>query len=120
MQPVQHINASLAGLFAFSVFFVTMFNGMGYWIYIAALVALALNTLISGFMALASIRQGLLTAAAYSAPVAVFSALAVGDLVLKGKGAPFVFWFSAAVASFAAGAAGVLLVYLYRLIKPKP
>jgi len=119
MQPGQHLNASLAGLLAFCVFFVTMFNGMGYWIIVAGVIALLLNTVISGFIALDNIRQGLITALAYSAPVAVFSALSVGDLVLKGKGAPFVFWFSAAAATLAAGALGVLLVYLFRLLIPK-
>ena len=119
MQPGQHLNASLAGLFAFCVFFIAMFNGMGHWIIVAGVIALLLNTFISGFIALDNIRQGLITALAYSAPVAVFSALSVGDLILKGKSAPFVFWFSAAVSTLAAGALGVLLIYLFRLLKPK-
>lgn len=116
MLPSQYFNISLTGLVAFGVFFVTLFNGMGYVIVVAGIIGLLLNTFISAFMALSSIRQGLASAIAYSAPIAVFSALAVGDLVLKGKGAPFVFWFSGAAATFAAGALGVLVIYLYRLI----
>ena len=119
MQPTQYLNASLTGLLAFGVFFITLFNGMGYIIVMAGIVGLFLNTAISGYMALESIAKGFFTATAYSAPIAVFSALAVGDLVVKGNSGPFVFWFSGALATFAAGALGVLAICLYRLMVPK-
>lgn len=119
MQPFQYANAGIAGLIGFGIFFYTLFNGMGQVIIITGAVTLLINALLSGFMALNSLRQGLLTAAAYCAPVAVFSALAVGDLVLKGKSDPFIFWFSAAAATFTAGALGVLVIFLYRLFRPK-
>lgn len=119
MQPVQPLKASLIGLLAFGIFFITFFNGMGNIIIVAAAITLLVNLLLSAFMALGNLKQGLLTATAYSAPVAVFSALSVGDLVLKGNSAPFLFWLSATGIVFSAGVLGVLLVCLYRLFKPK-
>ncbi|MDP1521164.1 hypothetical protein Q8A57_09310 [Porticoccus litoralis] len=119
MQPTQYLNISLAGLATFGIFFYTFANGMGNLIIAAGCIGLLLNTIIAGFFALDSFRRGILSALAYSAPLAVFSALAVGDLVLKGRSGPFIFWFSAAAITFTAGLCGALLIFVYRLFVPK-
>ncbi|TNF04348.1 MAG: hypothetical protein EP323_06820 [Gammaproteobacteria bacterium] len=119
MQPTQYLNISLAGLATFGIFFYTFANGMGNLILVAGGIGLVLNAAIAGFFSLESLRRGILSALAYSAPLAVFSALAVGDLVLKGRSGPFIFWLSAAAITFAAGFCGVLLIFVYRLFVPK-
>jgi hypothetical protein len=116
MQPIK---ASLIGLATFFIFYLSMLSIQLPWILTAGIIGLLTNTFISGFSALYNLRDAMLTALAYSAPVAVFSALTVVDLVLHGKSGPFIFWCSAAFITFCSGFLGVAAVYLFRLARGK-
>ncbi|WP_438951805.1 hypothetical protein [Porticoccus sp.] len=114
MQPIK---ASLIGLATFFIFYLSMLSMQFPWMVTAGVIGLLSNTFISGFSATYNLRDGMLTALAYSAPLAVFSALTVGDLVLHGKGAPFIFWCSTAFITLCSGFLGVAAIYLFRLIR---
>ena len=75
MQPIK---ASLIGLATFFIFYLSMLSIQLPWMLAAGIIGLLTNTFLSGFSALYHLRDGMLTALAYSAPMAVFSALTVG------------------------------------------
>ena len=114
MQPIK---ASLIGLATFFIFYLSMLSIQLSWMLTAGAIGLLMNTFVSGFSALYNLRDGMLTALAYSAPMAVFSALTVGDLVLNGKSGPFVFWCTSAFITLCSGFLGVAAVYLFRLAR---
>lgn len=114
MQPIK---ASLIGLATFFIFYLSMLSIQLPWMLAAGIIGLLTNTFLSGFSALYHLRNGMLTALAYSAPMAVFSALTVGDLVLHGKSGPFIFWCTAAFITLCAGFLGVAAIYLFRLTR---
>lgn len=114
MQPIK---ASLIGLATFFIFYLSMLSIQLPWMLAAGIIGLLANTFLSGFSALYHLRDGMLTALAYSAPLAVFSALTVGDLVLHSKSGPFIFWCTAAFITLCAGFLGVAAIYLFRLAR---
>jgi len=116
MQPIK---ASLIGLATFFIFYLSMLSMQLPWMLTAGVLGLLMNTFISGFSALYNLRDGMLTALSYSAPMAVFSALTVGDLVLHGKSGPFIFWCTSAFITLCSGFLGVAAIYLFRLVRGK-
>lgn len=113
---MQNFNIAMAGLVAFALFFYSLAQNLGYWVYVVAGLGLLASALLSAVNASEKLSKGVFAALLFAAPVAIFSVLSVGDLVLLGKGGPFMFWLSATGLTVASGLLGVGITLLYRIM----
>jgi len=114
----KHVSGALVSLqfilggMAFFCLFAALFNGLDRLAIVATFAGLALNMLISAFIARRDIGGGVTAAMTFGGPALLFSFFSLGDALIEGNARPFLFWLSCGVIAISFGLLGVKLVAL--------